>query len=50
MFNKKLKQTLQDQQDELEQARQLFTMMRSEVLSIELTPDVKIANVNHKTN
>tara|TARA_R110002126_G_scaffold9419_3_gene42633 strand:+ start:5237 stop:6562 length:1326 start_codon:yes stop_codon:yes gene_type:complete len=46
MFNKKLKQTLQDQQDELEQARQLFTMMRSEVLSIELTPDVKIANVN----
>ncbi|WP_339847916.1 PAS domain-containing methyl-accepting chemotaxis protein [uncultured Halopseudomonas sp.] len=46
MLNKKLKQQLQDQEDELEQARQLFSMMRSEVLAIKLTSDLKIADIN----
>lgn len=46
MFNKKLKQTIQDQEDELDQARQLFEMMRTEKLSVQLTPDQKILDLN----
>ena len=46
MFNKNLKKTIKDQEDELGEARQLFDMMRSEMLTIKLTPDQNVQDLN----
>ena len=46
MFNKQLKQTLQKQQQELDEARQLFAMMEEQTLTIQLDAQINIRAVN----
>ena len=46
MFNKQLKQTLQRQQQELDEARQLFAMMEQQTLTIALDAQINIRAVN----